>query len=158
MTAFRCCGESPKGLRAIEQSARDRLHGGSRCMSRLKWPQGDGGQMQCGSIAAGLRPHRGFTCQHTGTSPATSFPRRLNTLQPAPAVAWQPAGSKSTAGVIVPLSGYDGWVRDGIYPSTSRSPAPEKYGCAILSLQWWVGQGESTKSTAATTPRSTCTP
>jgi hypothetical protein len=54
---------------------------------------------------------------------------------------WQPAGSKPPAGVIVPLSGHDGWAHDGIY---LWQPYAEKYGYAILSLQWWFGQGEST--------------
>ena len=54
---------------------------------------------------------------------------------------WQPAGSKPPVGVIVPLSGHDGWAHDGIY---LWQPYAEKYGYAILSLQWWFGKGEST--------------
>ena len=53
---------------------------------------------------------------------------------------WQPAGWKSSAGVIVPLSGHDGWASDGIYLWQAYA---EKYGYAILSLQWWFGAGES---------------
>ncbi|NRF67053.1 hypothetical protein HLB44_08675 [Aquincola sp. S2] len=54
---------------------------------------------------------------------------------------WQPATGKVPAGVIVPLSGHDGWAHDGIYLWHAYA---EKYGYAILSLQWWFGAGEAT--------------
>ncbi|WP_284615331.1 hypothetical protein [Aquabacterium humicola] len=53
---------------------------------------------------------------------------------------WQPPGNKPPAGVIVPLSGHNGWAHDGIY---LWHPYAEKHGYAILSLQWWFGQGEA---------------
>ncbi len=52
---------------------------------------------------------------------------------------WQPAGWTPAKGVIVPLSGHDGWAHEGIY---LWHPYAEKYGYAILALQWWFGAGE----------------
>lgn len=54
---------------------------------------------------------------------------------------WQPSGSSPPKGVIVPLHGHDGFATDGIYLWQAYA---EKYGYAILSLQWWIGSGEAT--------------
>lgn len=54
---------------------------------------------------------------------------------------WQPSSTAPPKGVIVPLHGHDGYATDGIY---LWQPYAEKYGYAILSLQWWFGGGEAT--------------
>ncbi|MFO1252192.1 MAG: hypothetical protein U1E77_13905 [Inhella sp.] len=52
---------------------------------------------------------------------------------------WQPSGWSGKAGVIVPLSGHDGWAHEGI---VLWQPYAQKYGYAVLALQWWFGAGE----------------
>ena len=54
---------------------------------------------------------------------------------------WQPSSTAAPKGVIVPLHGHAGWATDGI---ALWQPYAEKYGYAILSLQWWFGGGEAT--------------
>lgn len=53
---------------------------------------------------------------------------------------WQPAGWQPGGGVIVPLHGHAGWATDGI---SLWQPYAQQRGYAILSLQWWFGQGEA---------------
>lgn len=56
-------------------------------------------------------------------------------------VWWQPSSSTAPSGVIVPLHGHGSYATDEIY---LWQPYAEKYGYAILALQWWFGGGEAT--------------
>ncbi|MBI5258569.1 MAG: hypothetical protein HY855_18835 [Burkholderiales bacterium] len=53
---------------------------------------------------------------------------------------WQPA-SGTPKGVIVALHGHASWATDELY---LWQPYAEKYGYAVLALQWWFGGGEAT--------------
>jgi len=54
---------------------------------------------------------------------------------------WAPAGWKPSSGVIVALHGHGAYATSEAY---LWQPYAEKYGYAVLTLQWWFGGGEDT--------------
>lgn len=56
-------------------------------------------------------------------------------------IYWAPKKTK-LRGVIVTLHGHGSWAFDEFYLWKDRA---EKNGLAILALQWWLGQGETTE-------------
>ncbi|MBL0148256.1 MAG: hypothetical protein IPP87_05760 [Ideonella sp.] len=54
---------------------------------------------------------------------------------------WQPAGWTASSGVIVALHGHGAYATSEAY---LWQPYAEKYGYAVLTLQWWFGGGDET--------------
>ena len=54
---------------------------------------------------------------------------------------WQPSNTITPKGVIVTLHGHQSYATDEFY---LWQPYAEKYGYAILALQWWFGSGDAT--------------